>query len=187
MVMDSETLKVILTLCGGGAAGSIITHLIQKYNHRLQIMKCYYMEDDIQSKIPLAIEDGKMFNNVYFKRFKIKNTTNKDIDHFKIIFQFDNSGSIIDCSTSSKEGINHHKIKCLPKNKNAAEATITNFNRDEEIEFVFRLGDISKNEYYIKEKDCIGFKIKCIDKRHAKEKSKSKQSDTVIIREPIDE
>ena len=185
--MDQETLKQIITFCSGGLGGSILTLLAQKYAHRLQTMKCFYLEDDIQSKIPLAIEDGKMFNNVYCKRFLIKNTTNSDIEHFKIIFQFDNSGSIIDCSTSSKEGINHHKIKCLPRNKNAAEATINNFNRNEEIEFYFRLGDISINEYYIKEKDCIGFKIKCIDKRHSTAKSKSKQSNTVIIKDPIDE
>ena len=185
--MDSETLKFILTLCGGGLGGSILTVLSQKFSHRLQTMKCFYLEDDIQSKIPLAVEDGTMYNNVYFKRFRIKNTTNKDIEHFKIIFQFDNSGAIIDCSTSSKEGINHHKIRRLPNNKNAAEALITNFNRKEEIEFVFRLGDISKNEYYIKEKDCIGFKIKCIDKRHSVAKSKSIQSDRVIINVPIDD
>lgn len=183
--MDSETLQFILTLSCGGLAGSVLTQLVQKYNRRLQIMKCYYLEDDIQSKIPLAIEDGTMFNNVYFKRFKIKNTTNKDIEHFKVIFQFDNSGSIIDCSTSSKEGINHHKIKRNSQNKNAAEATINNFNREDEIEFYFRLGDISNNEYYIKEKDCLGFKIKCIDKRHAMAKSKSTQSNTVIIQSPV--
>ncbi len=185
--MEIETLKYIGTLIGGGLGGSILTNLVNKHSRRLQTMKCYYLEDDIQSKIPLAVEDGTMFNNVYFKRFLIKNTTNKDIEQFKIIFQFDNSGSIIDCSTSSKEGINYHKIKRLSRNKNAAEASINNFNRGEEIEFVFRLGDISKNEYYIKEKDCIGFKIKCIDKRHSMNKSKSKQSDTVIIKEPIDE
>lgn len=184
-IMEIETLKYIGTLIGGGLGGSILTNIINKYSHRLQTMKCYYLEDDIQSKIPLAVEDGTMFNNVYFKRFLIKNTTNKDIEQFKIIFQFDNSGSIIDCSTSSKEGVNFHKIKRLSRNKNAAEASINNFNRGEEIEFVFRLGDISKNEYYIKEKDCIGFKIKCVDKRHSTNKSKSKQSDAVIIKEPI--
>ena len=185
--MDAETLKIVLSLCGGGLAGSLLTQLVQKHNHRLQTMKCYYLEDDIQSNIPLAIEDGTMFNNVYIKRFKIKNTTNKDIEHFKVIFQFDNSGCIIDCSTSSKEGIDHHKIKRNSQNKNAAEATINNFNRKDEIEFYFRLGDISNNEYYIKEKDCIGFKIKCIDKRHAMEKSKSIQSNTVIIKKPVEE
>lgn len=185
--MDADTLKLILTFFGGGLSGSILTNVLQKYNNRLQTMKCYYLEDDIQSKIPLAIEDGTMFNNVYFKRFLIKNTTNKDIEHFKIIFQFDNSGSIIDCSTSSKEGVNHHKIRRLAHNRNAAEAIISNFNRNEEIEFHFRLGDISKNEYYIKEKDCVGFKIKCVDKRHSTQKSKSRQSDTVIVREPVDE
>lgn len=185
--MDGESLKFILTLGAGGAGGSILTYLFQKYSHRLQIMKCYYLEDDIQSKIPLAIEDGTMFNNVYSKRFKIKNTTNKDIERFKVIFQFDNSGTIIDCSSFSKEGFNFHKVKRHQNNKNAAEATITNFNRRDEIEFYFRLGDVSNNEYYIKEKDSLGFKIKCIDKRHSIEKSKSKQSDTVIIREPMEE
>ena len=185
--MEIETLELLGTFVGGGLGGSILTNVIQRHIHRLQTMKCYYLEDDIQSKLPLATEDGTMFNNVYFKRFLIKNTTNRDIEHFKIIFQFDNSGSIIDCSTSSKEGVNHHKIKRLSRNKNAAEATINNFNRGEAIEFVFRLGDISKNEYYIKEKDCTGFKIKCIDRRHSTSKSKSRQSDTVIIKEPIDE
>lgn len=185
--MEAETLKIVLSLCGGGLAGSLLTQLAQRHNRRLQTMKCYYLEDDIQSKIPLAIEDGTMFNNVYIKRFKIRNTTNKDIEHFKVIFQFDNSGCIIDCSTSSKEGVDHHKIKRNFQNKNAAEATINNFNRKDEIEFYFRLGDISNNEYYIKEKDCIGFKIKCIDKRHAMKKSKSIQSNTVIIKQPVEE
>ena len=184
--MTQETIKFILGLIAGGLGGSILTVIVQSYRGRLQKMKCEFYEEDILSKIPLTGDVYEPANNLYLKRFRITNSTNKDIDKFKVMFQFDPSAKIMDGFTSSKEGINYHKVKTNNRNKNVAEVSICNFNRKEQIEVTFRIANISKNIYYIKEMDCIGFKIRCKDTRGDTHKSRSQQSDTVIVQTELD-
>lgn len=75
--------ETVLTLLTGGFGGSLLTLGVNFIRNRLQRMECHYLEDDVLSKIPQIREDNTIHQNVYCKRFKIINTTNKDITEFK--------------------------------------------------------------------------------------------------------
>lgn len=172
---------ILLTLFGGGLAGSFLTAGINHVKTRLQHMNCYYIDDDVLSKIPQVREDNTIHQNVHCKKFKIKNTTNKDIAEFKILFQFDPTAEIIECYSHSKEGWNRQRVRKSKDDNNQAEALVRNFNRGDEIEYTFHVANITDNKYYVTECNCIGFKIKCIDKCKVAKKNKAKRSDQVLV------
>lgn len=174
--------STILTLLGGGLGGSLLTLGYNYSRNKLQVMHCHYIEDDVLSKIPQKNEDNTIHQNVYYKRFKIINTTNKDIPEFKVLFQFDATSKILNCYSKSKEGYNRQRIRGNKNNKNEAEAFIKNFNRGDSIEYFFQVADVKDNYYYVTECNCIGFKIKCKDKRKRTNKSKSKLSNQILIK-----
>ena len=174
----------ILEIICSGVGGIIITLAYSHIRSRIQIMKCHYLEDDILSKVPQKGEDETIQENLHCKRFRLINTTNQDIKEFKVYFQFDQTSTITDCYTQSKEGYNRQKIRPNKFNKNEAEALIKDFNRKDWIEFTLKIANISDNKYYITETKCTGFKIKCIDKRRKAAKSKSQQSEMVLITKP---
>jgi hypothetical protein len=173
-----------LSLVGGGFVGAIFTQSVNSFKNRTQKMKCYYVDDDVLSKIPVKADNDEIHENVYVKKFKLVNTTNLDVKSFKVIFQFDKAAKVIDCYSVSKEGINKQKIKPNSKIQNEAEAVIKLFNREDEIEFIIKIANVSDNSYYISEFDCLGFKIKCKDKRKYSIRSKSKQSNILLINRP---
>lgn len=170
-----EYIKYILTF----ATGSGFVVLTNYVKGRLQKMYCYHIDDDIQSKIPVVGDDGSRHENIMHKVFNLVNTTNSDIPRFKVIFQFDPSSVILGSYNNSKSGLNEFKMK-KGKQPNECSVVIENFNRKDEINFTFRIANITDNEYYITECDCVGFKIECKDKRRAKEKIKSKMSTKVL-------
>jgi len=174
-------MDTLLTLIGGGLGGSLLTTGYNSIKNRIQKMECHYVEDDVLSKIPQKNVDDTIHQNLYYKTFKIKNTTNKDIQEFKIIFQFDSSASILECFSRSKEGYNRQKIRKNKTNNNEAEAIVRLFNRGDSIEYTFRIANVTENQYYITECNCMGFKLKCKDKRKSTNKSKSNQSDQILI------
>lgn len=172
---------IVAFLCGGGLAGSLLTNGWKTWRSRMQKMECHYLEDDILSKIPQINENNIIQQNLHCKRFKIVNTTNKDITEFKVLFQFDSSAKIVECYSQSKEGFNRQKIRVNNRNDNEAEALVKNFNRGDFVEYVFKVADVTENKYYVTEANCIGFKIKCMDKRTDTKKQKSEKSDQVLI------
>lgn len=174
-----DTFNIIISIFCGGIGGSLTSHMLSKLGGRLQKMKCEYLEDDILSKVPQKDEHNEVQNNLHCKRFKIKNTTNIDIQEFKVVFQFDPGSLITSCSSKSKEGYDKQKIKPIPTDPNVAEATIKQFNRGDEIEFTITIANVTENAYYISESKCLGFKIKCKDVR--KKIAKSKQSNQVLV------
>lgn len=176
----TETLLTILKILGGGIGGSALTMLYNKFQNRLQKMDCHYLDDDVLSKIPIQNEDNTIHQNVHLKKFKIINTTNSDIKEFQILFQFDTTSHILDCYSQSKEGYNRQRIR-KSSNNNEAEALVRNFNRNDSIVYVFRVANVSENNYYVTECKCVGFKIKCKDKRKKLNKSKSKRSDQILV------
>lgn len=144
-------------------------------------MACHYLEDDVLSKVPQVNDANEIQQNLHLKRFKIVNTTNRDIQDFKIFFQFDSTAIITECYSQSKEGYNRQKIKANKTNRNEAEAQVRNFNRDDSIEYSFKVANVSENKYYVTESNCTGFKISCSDKRTDSKKVKSERSDQVLI------
>jgi len=171
----------VLGILGGGFVGAIFTQGVNTYKARKQVMKCYYIEDEVLSRIPVKTDNDEIHQNIYVKKFKLTNNTNIDIKTFKVIFQFDQLAKVIDCYTVSKDGIDKQKIRANSKIGNQAESIVRLFNRGDKIEFIIKIANISDNSYYISESECLGFKIKCIDKREKAVKSKSKQSNKLLI------
>lgn len=172
---------------GGIFGGSLLTMAGQKFFGRLQKMSCYFIEDDVLSKIPQRDANGEITQNVHKKQFRLKNTTNSDISKFKVIFQFDMSSKIIECYSRSKEGIDHHRIKKDSRLPNQAVATVSNYNRGDVIDFYFTVVDVTENSNNVRESDAIGFKIICKDKRKKSEKSKASMSNTLFVNSPHQE
>jgi len=146
----------IITLISGGLGGALLTNLWNKYNNKKQIMYCHLLYEEIISKIPVA-EKGAQ-KNIHTKEFRLTNTTNKDIESFIIIFEFDADAKILKQDTFCKLGKN--KIKPKNAKQNEVQFRIRKFNRKDEIKFFFDIADITKNHYNVTEGDCLGFAIK---------------------------
>jgi hypothetical protein len=156
----------------GGIGGSSLTIIYNKWSNRIQKMKCCYVDDDVITSIPIIFESGEEHNNIYTKEFLLKNTTDKDIASFRIIFEFDADAKIIKQNSFCKTGKNDIK----PKNKKPNECSyiVKNFNRDDEFRFYFDIANVTNDHFNVTEADCLGFKIVVKDKRKPTIKNKSK-------------
>ena len=114
----------------GGLGGAMFNAIYNRVKYKIQFMDCYYIEEDVISKIPTIIENGEVHNNIYSKQFVLKNTTNADYKIFKIIFEFDKYSKIISHSETSKIGVNRLSKKLLQQNEYSV--TIKYFTRGEE-------------------------------------------------------
>lgn len=161
-----------------GTIGYVGKTIIDKSRNRVQIIKCIYREDEILSKIPQINADASITDNLYCKTYEIKNSTNKDITSIDVHFQFDQSSKIVEgyCETKT----NHRPIHSRKNYQNAAIVKITNFNRGDIVKCVFKVANIMDNNYHI-QVDACGYKIICHDKRKATAKSKSNQTNQLLL------
>lgn len=164
-------ISYVPAILGGGLAGSIVTFGITHWKGRIQRMRCYYVDNEIISKIPVVNEQGE-HQNIHYKEFKLINTTNKDVPQFRIIFEFDAQAKILKHDTFCKVGKNYHKVKLLKPNE--VSFIIKNFNRDDESKFKFDIANINQDVYNITEAECVGFKIIPKDKRKKHQKNHGK-------------
>lgn len=158
-----ETIKLIISFFSGGLAGAILNHYIAIQKNKIQHLCCFYTEDEIISKLPISFGDTT-HGNLQAKKFIIKNTTNKDIDSIKIIFEFEKHAVVTKCVTYSKAGNNIPKGK-ISSNGNECSFVIKHFNRKETIDVHFEIGNIIKDIFSITEQNITGVKIKYLDKR----------------------
>lgn len=174
----NDIYKYILTFVGGGLAGSILTNILNWYKGRMQVMECRYTDDEVLSKLPIKQDDGILHDNIYCKYFELRNTTNIDIIEFKMIFQFDRTATITEYIDKTKSGTGKHKMKRTQPNE--CTITIRNFNRKDKIEFIFKIANITDDQYYITEDECKGFKIKTKDCRKKKLNTKAKLASNIL-------
>lgn len=167
---NSIDIKTILTFLSGGAFGSLITITYNRIRGRIQEMKCYYVDDDVISRLPMTTNEGETHQNIFSKQFILKNTTNTDHKEFRVIFEFDVAAKILRHTDITKTGVDSLKKKLLKPNEYSV--TIRNFNRNEEVKFIFEIANITNDLCNVTEDNCIGFKIKLKDKRKATIKSK---------------
>ena len=157
----------------GGIGGATITIVTNRMTNRMQTMHCLQIEDEVISRIPVLSDSGEQHENIYFKEFKIVNTTNRDIPRFRVIFEFDADSKIIKHSTFLKTGKDTLKPKTF-KNQNEITYEIRNFNRKDYVKFSYDVANISKGHFNVTESDCLGFKIVTKDRRKAKKVQNSK-------------
>jgi hypothetical protein len=168
--MTVDSIKLLLTFLSGGAFGSVLTIIYHWIRGRIQVMECHYIDDDVISRLPMTNPDGEIHQNIFSKQFLLKNTTNTDHKEFKVIFQFDVAAKILRHTNTTKIGVDRQKIKLLKPNEYSI--TIRNFNRGDEVKFIFDIANITEDLINVTEDGCIGFKVKVKDKRKAREKSK---------------
>lgn len=170
------TLKAIAPYITGGIGGAVFTLLYNKHKGRIQVMQCHYIEHEVISRIPTtSTPEGEILQNIYAKQFILRNTTNFDHKSFKVIFEFDVGSKIIRHTDTTKAGVDRLKKKLLKPNEYSV--TVVNFNRGDEVKFVFEIANISADEVNVTEHDCLGFRIKVRDKRTARLESKLTQVD----------
>jgi len=171
--------KTVLTFFSGGAFGSLITIIYNRIRGRIQTMECHYIDDDVISRLPIQVDGGDSHQNIFSKQFLLKNTTNTDIKDFIVIFEFDCESRIIRHTDVTKAGVDRLKKRLLKPNEYSV--TIKNFNRKDEIKFIFEIANITKDLCNVTEDNCIGFKVKLKDKRKAMIKSKLTLVDKVTL------
>jgi hypothetical protein len=167
---DMLDLKTVLAFFSGGAFGSILTIIYSRIKGSIQTMECHYIDDDVISRLPMTTDGGEIHNNIFSKQFILKNTTNTDQKEFKVIFQFDVASKIIRHTDKTKTGTDRLHKKILKDNE--YEVTIKNFNRKDQVKFIFEIANIKNDLCNVTEAECTGFKIKIKDKRKATKKSK---------------
>lgn len=158
-----EYIKYVATFISGGVAGTILNNLIANYKNKIQLMNCEYLEDDIISKLPIVYEKDS-HQNLHSKKFKITNTTNKDIEQIKLLFSFEEQSKIVKHVCTTKAGVNF-PIGKIFKNCNEITYYLKKFNRNETAEFYFEIGNIQDNKFNVTELDILGVKLNYIDKR----------------------
>jgi hypothetical protein len=164
----------------GGIGGAGLTILRNYFANRMQIMNCYHVDDEVISRIPVKYETGEQHENIYAKEFLLINTTNRDIDRFKIIFEFDATSKILKHSTFFKAGKDVLKPKSQKKS-NEIIYEIKNFNRKDKVKFLFDIANISNGYINVTEADCLGFSIVTKDRR----KAKKIQNSIIVTKEQI--
>jgi hypothetical protein len=173
-----EYLKIVFSFLSGGLAGAVLKHFIDKHNNKLQYMECHHVEDEVISKLPIVYCEAN-HTNLYSKKYKIVNTTNKDIPSIKIQFSFETQSTIAKCTSYSKEGTDVPKVKINKKNE--CNFTVTNFNRNEIVEIHLELGNIMEDKFNVTELDVLGVKVKYIDKRRPQRQNPVKLVDKRVL------
>lgn len=165
-----DTIQKIIPYLLGGVGGAFITMLYNIWKTRIQKMVCHYIDEDVMSKLPITVEEGITHNNIYTKQFLLINTTNIDHKEFRVIFEFDSSAKILKHTNISKAGTNKYKARLLKDNEYSV--AIKNFNRKDQVKFLFEIANITNNVVNITEDNCVGFKLILKDKRADKAPSK---------------
>lgn len=179
-------LELIIGGVGSAIVGSLVTIAYQSFSGKLQVMKCIYLEDDVLSKIPQKDADGDVTQNLHKKHFQLINTTNRDIEKFNVVFQFEETALIKESYSRSKEGINHHPVVKNKRLPNQADATVKNFNRADKIDFYITVANVEENRWYVSESNALGFKIECEDKTEEAKRFKLKMSNTMLVNTPTE-
>lgn len=171
--------KLLVAFFSGGLAGALTTIIYNRVRGKIQTMECHYIDDDVISKLPVTINENETHQNIYSKQFILKNTTNFDHKEFKVIFEFDILAKIIRHTNTTKGGVDRLKTKLLKPNEYSV--IVKNFNRKDEVKFIFEIANLTKDYINITEDECVGFKVKMKDKRKAKLKSKMTEVDKVVL------
>lgn len=163
-----ETIKFIVSFLTGGLAGAILNNLLATHKNKIQQLECCYVDDEVISKLPILF--GEMqHDNLYSKSFVISNTTNRDIDQIKVVFEFEPAAVVTKSTSYSKAGTNIPKGQTYNK-KNECHFVFKHFNRKENVEINLEIANITEDKFNVTELNVTGIKIDFKDKRKPKSK-----------------
>lgn len=156
----------VVTFLSGGLAGAFVKHLIDMYRNRIQKLECQFIEDDVISRLPVTFDTGQ-HQNLHSKKFIIKNTTNRDIESIKVVFEFEPQSIITKWRSYSKAGQDIPKGR-ITSEKNECYFVLKYINRGEEVEVYFEIANINQDVINVTEMDCTGIKVKLTDRRRSR-------------------
>lgn len=133
----------IISFISGGLSGAFINRYFLLKDRAIKKLTLKIEKEEVKSIIPVTI-NSKNFQNLIFKQFVLINTTKVDFDKIDIVFEFDKGSEIVKKEVSSKK---HGKNKFEFTERKTSELVyhIKNFNRKQEILFIFEIGNITEN------------------------------------------
>jgi len=168
----------LITLISGGAMGALINRRFQvsdrkKAEEKAKTPETIRLEkiEDKQEFVPVG--DGKHFVKRAFKQFLLTNTSSKDVEKCKLIFEFDKFSKIADYKIITPKGI--YQCTLTENEKVKYTFTIKEFNKTNQIEFQFEQNIENQDEKEGFENfwdaflvDCTGIELIKITKEHTK-------------------
>lgn len=136
-------LGYLVSFISGGLAGAFINRYFIIKDRAIKKITLKVDREEVKSIIPVTINRRK-YQNLIYKKFTLINTTNQDFPELDLVLEFDKNSEIIFKEVSSKKhGIN--KFNCTERKSSEIVYHIKNFNRKQEISFVFEIANISEN------------------------------------------
>lgn len=137
MSNDFEWVRTVLILFGGGAAGAIITILVNLYRNRIQpigkqvrinsIFDPGNLSKDLFTEITLSGPNGTMrMSNLYLAQVEIQNLGNKDYNDFFFGLTLPDINKVVNLDTYGQD--RHHSINCKQKVDFANPTKVLDFN-----------------------------------------------------------
>ena len=167
----------LLTFLSGGLGGSILTIIYNKIRNRIQWMSCCYTYSDSLPNIPLHGMNEAKSEQLSYKTFVVKNTTNRDYSQIKLNFEFDSQLNIKECICVTSDLFNKNPVKI---SDNIATVAIDDFNRGDDIAYTFVLtSECDSDVYRVTVSGVTGVKVQYEDKRL--EILKNGRSNTLVI------
>lgn len=136
-------LGYIISFVSGGLAGAFVNRFFMLRDRAIKKLILHIKEEEVKSIVPILIS-GKEYKNLIYKKFRLINSSGVDFPTIDIVFEFDTESSIIKKEVHSKK---HGKNKFESTLRKDSELVfhLKNFNRDQEIDFIFEVANISRN------------------------------------------
>lgn len=133
----------IISFLGGGLAGALLNRYFILRDRAIKKLTLTVDREEVKSIIPVTLNQ-KTYQNLIYKKFTLLNSTNEDFKDLDVVFEFDKGSEIIFKEVSSKK---HGKDKFNFTERKPSELVyhLKNFNRKQEVSFVFEVGNISQN------------------------------------------
>ena len=133
----------IISFISGGLAGALLNRYFLVKDRAIKKLTLQIEKEEVRSMIPLTINQ-KNYNNLIYKKFVLINTTREDLPSLDIVFEFDKGSEITSKEVAStKHGKN--KFDFTERKPSELVYHVKNFNRKQQITFIFEVANISEN------------------------------------------
>lgn len=133
----------IISFLSGGLAGAFINRYFLLRDRAIKKLTLKVDREEVKSIIPVTINQ-KSYQNLIYKKFTLINTTNDDFPELDLVLEFDKNSEIVFKEVSSKKH-GKNKFTCTERKPSEIVYHIKNFNRKQEISFIFEVANISEN------------------------------------------
>lgn len=133
----------LISFLTGGLAGAIINRFFLLRDRAIKKITLNVEKEEVRSIIPVTI-NNKSYKNLIYKKFTLVNSTKIDFESIDIVFEFDKGSEIVNKEVSSKKH-GKNKFKFTERKPSELVYHIINYNRTQEIIFIFEVANITEN------------------------------------------